>query len=73
MISLSFHGLHFKLEHIYYMRSPYFAYHIIFQFKDIVFRMTNYEQYDTVLLSLAQQMKGGVPELFDTLFNFLSR
>lgn len=31
------------------------------------------DRYDAVLLSLAQQMPGGVPELFDVLFNFLLR
>lgn len=31
------------------------------------------EKYDTVLLSLAQQMEGGVPQLIDVLFNFLAR
>ncbi|VDK85167.1 unnamed protein product [Litomosoides sigmodontis] len=30
-------------------------------------------KYDTVLLSLAQQMEGGVPQLLDILFGFLSR
>ncbi|KAK6031367.1 CS domain protein [Ostertagia ostertagi] len=31
------------------------------------------EKYDAVLFSLAQQMPGGVPDLFDVLFSFLSR
>uniref|UniRef100_A0A8R1Y991 Nuclear migration protein nudC n=1 Tax=Pristionchus pacificus TaxID=54126 RepID=A0A8R1Y991_PRIPA len=35
--------------------------------------MSDHERYDAVLLSLAQQMAGGVPELFDVLFGFLSR
>ncbi|VDK88531.1 unnamed protein product [Onchocerca ochengi] len=30
-------------------------------------------KYDVVLLSLAQQMEGGVPQLLDVLFGFLSR
>ncbi|CAG9533952.1 unnamed protein product [Cercopithifilaria johnstoni] len=30
-------------------------------------------KYDTILLSLAQQMEGGVPQLLDVLFGFLSR
>uniref|UniRef100_A0A915L5Z8 Nuclear migration protein nudC n=1 Tax=Romanomermis culicivorax TaxID=13658 RepID=A0A915L5Z8_ROMCU len=30
-------------------------------------------KYDTVLLSLAQQLQGGVPQLLDVLFDFLSR
>ncbi|GMR42448.1 hypothetical protein PMAYCL1PPCAC_12643, partial [Pristionchus mayeri] len=37
------------------------------------FRMPDHERYDSVLLSLAQQMPGGVPELFDVVFGFLSR
>uniref|UniRef100_A0A1I7X8C6 Nuclear migration protein nudC n=1 Tax=Heterorhabditis bacteriophora TaxID=37862 RepID=A0A1I7X8C6_HETBA len=36
-------------------------------------QMTDMDKYDTVLLSLAQQMRGGVPELFDVIFSFLSR
>ncbi|CEF66467.1 Nuclear migration protein nudC [Strongyloides ratti] len=31
------------------------------------------EKFDGIFLSLAQQMENGVPELFDVLFNFLSR
>lgn len=34
---------------------------------------SDYEKYDAVLLSLATQMSGGVPQLLDVLFNFLSR
>ncbi|MCP9262819.1 Nudc protein [Dirofilaria immitis] len=30
-------------------------------------------KYDVILLSLAQQMEGGVPQLLDVLFGFLSR
>ncbi|GMT19385.1 hypothetical protein PFISCL1PPCAC_10682, partial [Pristionchus fissidentatus] len=36
-------------------------------------RMPDHERYDSVLLSLAQQMAGGVPELFDVVFGFLNR
>ena len=35
--------------------------------------MAGSDRYDGVLLSLAQQMQGGVPELFDVLFAFLAR
>lgn len=35
--------------------------------------MSDRERYDTVLLSLAQSLKGGVPEMFDVIFDFLSR
>lgn len=35
--------------------------------------MSERERYDSVLLSLAQSLKGGVPELFDVVFDFLSR
>ncbi|VDP13100.1 unnamed protein product [Heligmosomoides polygyrus] len=31
------------------------------------------EKFDPILFSLAQQMPGGVPDLFDVLFSFLSR
>uniref|UniRef100_A0A0N5BW24 Nuclear migration protein nudC n=1 Tax=Strongyloides papillosus TaxID=174720 RepID=A0A0N5BW24_STREA len=31
------------------------------------------EKFDGIFLSLAQQMENGIPELFDVLFNFLSR
>ncbi|VDL84375.1 unnamed protein product [Nippostrongylus brasiliensis] len=31
------------------------------------------EKFDPILFSMAQQMPGGVPDLFDTLFSFLSR
>ncbi|PAV62149.1 hypothetical protein WR25_07538 [Diploscapter pachys] len=34
---------------------------------------SDYEKYDAVLLSLATQMSGGVPQLLDVLFSFLSR
>uniref|UniRef100_A0A914DSV5 Nuclear migration protein nudC n=1 Tax=Acrobeloides nanus TaxID=290746 RepID=A0A914DSV5_9BILA len=33
----------------------------------------DYEKMDGVFLSLAANMEGGVPQLFDVLFNFLSR
>lgn len=31
------------------------------------------EKFDPVLLSLAQQLEGGVPQLLDVLFGFLRR
>lgn len=33
----------------------------------------DYEKMDGIFLSLASNMEGGVPQLFDVLFNFLSR
>lgn len=35
--------------------------------------MSNQERIDAVLLSLCGTLGGGVPELFDCLFSFLSR
>ncbi len=35
--------------------------------------MSSSERIDGVLLSLAGSLEGGVPELFDCLFSFLSR
>ncbi|MFH4981682.1 hypothetical protein AB6A40_008391 [Gnathostoma spinigerum] len=35
--------------------------------------MSEVERFDGLLLGLAQQMEGGVPQLFDVLFSFLSR
>lgn len=35
--------------------------------------MSQYERFDSVLLSMAQQLSGGVPEMLDVLFEFLSR
>ncbi|EFP01282.1 CRE-NUD-1 protein [Caenorhabditis remanei] len=35
--------------------------------------MSEYERFDSVFLSLAQQLSGGVPQLFDVLFEFLAR
>jgi hypothetical protein len=33
----------------------------------------NDDKFDPILLSLAQQLEGGVPELLDKIFSFLSR
>uniref|UniRef100_A0A1I7U3T4 Nuclear migration protein nudC n=2 Tax=Caenorhabditis tropicalis TaxID=1561998 RepID=A0A1I7U3T4_9PELO len=35
--------------------------------------MPDYERFDSVFLSLAQQLRGGVPEMLDVIFEFLSR
>ncbi|PIC40389.1 hypothetical protein B9Z55_011748 [Caenorhabditis nigoni] len=35
--------------------------------------MSQYERFDSVFLSLAQQLNGGVPQMLDVLFEFLSR
>uniref|UniRef100_A0A8R1IVC4 Nuclear migration protein nudC n=1 Tax=Caenorhabditis japonica TaxID=281687 RepID=A0A8R1IVC4_CAEJA len=35
--------------------------------------MSEYTRFDTVFLSVAQQLTGGVPQLLDVLFEFLSR
>ncbi|CAI2348868.1 unnamed protein product [Caenorhabditis sp. 36 PRJEB53466] len=35
--------------------------------------MSEYERFDAVFLSVAQQLSGGVPQMLDVLFDFLSR
>ena len=35
--------------------------------------MADIERFDSVLLSLAQQCEGGVPELLDIVFGFMNR
>merc|ERR1739838_1280920 len=36
-------------------------------------KMADMERFDSVLLSLAQQCEGGVPELLDIVFGFMNR
>lgn len=48
-------------------------YVVLVSFFTFIFEMAKEERFDSVLLGLAQQMEGGVPELMDVLFGFLRR